>query len=144
MTIDAIYEKYLDKKDIFYVFIDLPEFWEVRPDGLNGAVYNRNEKVAMIYFKNPIDLRLVDRVEWLSPTEEIYKIDYYGDYGYVYCTAHLEDGKIVTRSYFSPEHEEKILLNYSNGVVTLFDKGQVSKIFPSEEEFIRYYEEKVE
>ena len=33
---------------------------------------------------------------------------------------------------------------YSNGVVTLFDKGQVSKMFHSQEDFIRYYEEMVE
>ncbi len=139
MNIESIIAKHVEKKDVFYVFMDLPEFWEVRPDGLNGAIYNKNEKVAMIYFKNPIELRYVERVEWLSVTKEVFKIDYYGDFGYAYCTAYFHEGKMVSKSYFSPEHEEKLQLNLSNGVVTLYDKGKVSKLFHSEEEFVEYY-----
>lgn len=141
MSIESIFEGKLEKKDIFYVFIDLPDFWEVRADGLNGAVYNNDQKSAMIYFKQPIDLRLVDRVEWITDSGEIYKIDYYGDFGYPYSVAYLEEGKVVTKSYFTPEHEEKIQINYSNGVVSLYDKGHVYRNFESEEEFIRFYDE---
>lgn len=141
MNIEALCEKYLEKKDIFYVFLDLPEFWEVRADGLNGAIYNKDEKVAMIYFKAPIDLRFVDRVEWLNETKDVYKIDYYGDFGYAYCQACMENGQVVTKSYFSPQYEERILLNYSNGVVTVFDGGKISKLFSSEDEFMKHYNE---
>lgn len=139
MNIEMILEKILEKKDLFYVFIELPEFWEVRAEGLYGAVYNKNEKQAMIYFKDPIDLRLVERVEWLNASKEVYKIDYYGNYGYAYCKAYLDEGKIVSKSYFSKAYEEKIQVNLSNGVVTVYDRGQVSRIYHSEEEFVEYY-----
>lgn len=30
---------------------------------------------------------MVEHVEWLNDNQEVYKIDYYGNYGYAYCSA---------------------------------------------------------
>lgn len=143
MSIETIIEKNLEKKELFYVFLDLPKFWEVRNEGMLGAIYNKNKKIATVYFNNPIDLRMVERVEWLSDCHEVYKIDYYGNYGFVYCTAFFDEGKMVSKSYYNEAHEEKIQINLSNGVVTLYNQGCISKIFHSEEEFVEYYKEMV-
>ena len=143
MNIETIIGKYLEKKELFYVFLEVPRYWEIRAEGIWGAVYNKNEKKAMIYFKEPIDLRMVERVEWISGNDEIYKIDYYGEYGYVYCTVFLDEGKIVSKSYYNKNHEEKLQKNISNGVVTTYNQGCISKIFHSEEEFVEYYKEMV-
>lgn len=139
MNIETIIEKHLEKKELFYVFLDLPKFWEVRAEGLWGAIYNKNQKMAMVYFNNPIDLRMVERVEWLTSNQEVYKIDYYGNYGYAYCTVFFDEGKMVLKSYYTKEHEEKIQINLTNGVVSLCDQGHISRMFHSEEEFVKYY-----
>lgn len=143
MNIETIIEKYLEKKELYYVFIDLPLYWEVRAAGVWGAVYNKNQKMAMIYFHDPVDMRMVERVEWLTDKQEVYKIDYYGKYGYPYCVAYFDEGKMVSKSYYTKEHEEKLQVNLSNGVVSLYNQGCVSAIFKSEEEFIKYYNEMV-
>ena len=122
----------------------MPDFWDVRADGFDGAIYNQARKVAKIYFKEPIIQRIVDRVEWFSSNKEVYKIDYYGSYGYPFCTALLDEGKIVSKSYYSPNKKELIQLNVSNGVVSVFENGTVSNLFHSEEEFVKYYCETME
>lgn len=141
MNIETIIEKYLEKKELYYVFIDLPKFWEIRAAGKWGAIYDKNIKKAMIYFHNPIDMRLVERVEWLSDSQKVCRIDYYGNYGYPYCTAFFDKEKMVSKSYYTKTHEEKLQINLSNGVVVLFDKGCISKIFESEATFVEYYKE---
>lgn len=149
MNIESVFKEYvyqkegikLEKKDIFYVFIELPELWEVRSDDLNGAVINRNQKMAGIYFKEPIIERLVDRVEWYNSMQNVYRIDYYGDYGYVYCEAFLNNGVVVSKSYYTPEHKEIIEHNISNGVVSLYENGSVFKLFHSDADFVEYCQE---
>ena len=56
----------LKEKDRYYAFIDIPQYWSVRADGLNGAIYDNKTKKANIYFKNPIEKRMVSRVEWID------------------------------------------------------------------------------
>ena len=67
----------LKEKDRYYAFIDIPQYWSVRADGLNGAIYDNKTKKANIYFKNPIEKRMVSRVEWIdrNNTKEVSKFD---------------------------------------------------------------------
>ena len=74
----------LKEKDRYYAFIDIPQYWSVRADGLNGAIYDNKTKKANIYFKNPIEKRMVSRVEWIDRNNIVYKVDYYNKYGYMY------------------------------------------------------------
>lgn len=36
----------LKEKDRYYAFIDIPQYWSVRADGLNGAIYDNKTKKA--------------------------------------------------------------------------------------------------
>ena len=33
----------LKEKDRYYAFIDIPQYWSVRADGLNGAIYDTRQ-----------------------------------------------------------------------------------------------------
>ncbi len=126
----------LSERDIFYVFLDIPEYWSVKADEINGAIFNGDKKMATIYFRNPIETRNVQRVEWNTESGIPYKIDYYNRYGYAYSSVYLgAEGKIESREYYTSEHKEVININYSNGVVTVFREGQVSYIYSSIEEY---------
>lgn len=37
----------LKEKDRYYAFIDIPQYWSVRADGLNGAIYDNKTKKAI-------------------------------------------------------------------------------------------------
>lgn len=125
----------VNEKDLFYVFINVPKFWEIQAEGVNGAIYSCGIKKANIYFKEPLENRNVHRIEWLTDKGKICKIDYYGKYGYAYCSVFIREDRIVSKSYYTSEHVLVIHINDSNGVVSLYDKGHVSALFSSEKEF---------
>ena len=90
----------LKEKDRYYAFIDIPQYWSVRADGLNGAIYDNKTKKANIYFKNPIEKRMVSRVEWIDRNNTVYKVDYYNKYGYKYCSENVRDGNVISREFY--------------------------------------------
>lgn len=90
----------LKEKDRYYAFIDIPQYWSVRADGLNGAIYDNKTKKANIYFKNPIEKRMVSRVEWIDRNNTVYRIDYYNKYGYMYCSENVSGGNVTVREFY--------------------------------------------
>ena len=140
----SIYEYYIAKheksilkeKDLYYAFLKSPEFWQVKADGMHGAIYDMEQKKATIYVRFPYEKRYIERVEWLAESGNVYRIDYYNRYGYAYCRAFFnQEGDIESKAYYTSLNEEVLHINYSNGVVTLFKNGYVCEILPSLEAF---------
>lgn len=99
----------LKEKDRYYAFIDIPQYWSVRADGLNGAIYDNKTKKANIYFKNPIEKRMVSRVEWIDRNNTVYRIDYYNKYGYKYCSENVSGGNVTVREFYDRNGDIKVL-----------------------------------
>lgn len=99
----------LKEKDRYYAFIDIPQYWSVRADGLNGAIYDNKTKKANIYFKNPIEKRMVSRVEWIDRNNTVYKVDYYNKYGYMYCSENVSGGNVTVREFYDRNGDIKVL-----------------------------------
>ena len=99
----------LKEKDLYYVFIDIPQYWGVRADGLNGAIYDNKTKKANIYFKNPIEKRMVSRVEWIDRNNTVYRIDYYNKYGYKYCSENVKGGNVISREFYDRNGDIKVI-----------------------------------
>ena len=90
----------LKVKDLYYAFIEIPQYWSIRADGVNGAIYDNKTKMANIYFKNPIEKRMVSRVEWIDRNNTVYRIDYYNKYGYKYCSENVNGGNATVREFY--------------------------------------------
>ncbi len=120
-------------RDVYYAFVTMPKFWEVRAMGVNGAIYDMGEKKADIFFREPIEKRLVQRVEWYDRTGNIYRKDYYDRYGNVYRTDWTEQGKVSIKSYYTSSHQEVICANQSNQVITFRDCDFLSASFENED-----------
>ena len=140
----SVYEYYLTRqetaplqeKDLYYVFIEVPEFWEIQSRGVNGAILHQGVIKAMVYFRDPQIARLVERVEWQTESGHVYKIDYYNRYGWVYASAFTNDsGDIISKAYYDSQRQELINVNFSNGTVTLFEHGKIKTIYHSVEQF---------
>ena len=99
----------LKEKDLYYAFIDIPKYWSVRADGLNGAIYDNKTKKANIYFKNPIEKRMVSRVEWIDRNNTVYRIDYYNKYGYKYCSENVRGGNVISREFYDRNGDIKVI-----------------------------------
>lgn len=99
----------LKEKDLYYAFIDIPQYWGVRADGLNGAIYDNKTKKANIYFKNPKEKRMVSRVEWIDRNNTVYRIDYYNKYGYKYCSENVKGGNVISREFYDRNGDIKVI-----------------------------------
>lgn len=99
----------LKEKDLYYVFIDISQYWGVRADGLNGAIYDNKTKKANIYFKNPKEKRMVSRVEWIDRNNTVYRIDYYNKYGYKYCSENVKGGNVISREFYDRNGDIKVI-----------------------------------
>lgn len=69
------------EKPLFYNFIKVPAFWEIRADGVRGGIYDMGCRKAVICFAQPVERRNVQRVEWCAENGWVYRTDYYNKYG---------------------------------------------------------------
>ena len=99
----------LKEKELYYAFIDIPQYWSVRADELNGAIYDNKNKKANIYFKNPKEKRMVSRVDWIDRNNTVYRIDYYNKYGYKYCSENVKGGNVISREFYDRNGDIKVI-----------------------------------
>lgn len=130
----------LAKKELFYNFLELPLFWEVRLTEGRGAVFDMGCEKARIYFKEPVENRNVLRVEWHTEDGWIYRVDRYNRYGLRYMSEFLDpDGKIDSKVYYSVENQERVAEQPKNQIISLLVEGELERCFASWAEFIEYY-----
>lgn len=133
----------LQQKELYYAFVDLPDFWKVQPESWKGAIYDLENKKATINFCEPIEKRIVKSIEWLSDNGNVYRVDYYNKYGYRECVE-LKDsnGNSLSKSYYLPDGKEMCFLDMVNGTVLIFEQGHIRDVFESSEYLERYAYEK--
>lgn len=113
----------LKEKDLYYAFIETPQYWSIRADGINGAIYDNKTKMANIYFKNPIEKRMVSRVEWIDRNNTVYRIDYYNKYGYKYCSENVRGGNVISREFYDRNGDIKVIEQTGPKTYTLLGTG---------------------
>ena len=142
----SIYDYYLNEwdphttfKNIYYAFIDTPNFWKIIPQAERGAIYDKHEKKANIFVQSPVDKRLVEHVEWIK-NNQVYRKDYYDRYGKVYKQEHLdENNKLLETCYITSTKKEIIKINHSNGIVGVLQKNNLMKYYHSKEDWFKDY-----
>lgn len=128
------------KRDLFYNFIELPEFWEVRLMGWMGGIFDMGVEKARIYFREPLENRKVQRVEWHMEDGWTYKIDYYNQYGLKYISEFLDtEGNVESKVFYSGHNQEIIVEQPVNQIVSLLENGAIRKYFTSYVQFIHCY-----
>lgn len=134
-----------DERKLFYNSLEVPEFWEIRMKGDKGGIYDMGCEKAIIYFTEPMEKRIVQRVEWHMESEWVYKIDYYNKYGLKYASEFFdEDGNVNSKVYYSDRNKEVIVIYPQNDVITLLEDGIVKAFFNSYNQFLEFYLGKIE
>lgn len=131
----------LPVKDLFYTFIELPEFWEVRLSGwTTGGIFNMGIEKAKIYFREPVEKRNVQRIEWHMENGWVYKIDYYNRYGLKYASEFLDtDRNVESKVFYSDKNQEIVVEQPVNHMISLLENGAVRSMFDSYAEFVDQY-----
>ena len=130
----------LVEKNLFYNFIDLPEFWEVRLTGWTGGIFDMGREKAKIYFKEPAEERNVQRVEWHMENGWVYKIDYYNKYGLKYASEFLDtDRNVESKVFYSDKNQEIVVEQPVNHMISLLERGTVKNMFDSYVRFVGQY-----
>lgn len=129
----------LKEKELYYAFIDIPQYWSVRADGLNGAIYDNKTKKANIYFKNPIEKRMVSRVEWIDRNNTVYRIDYYNKYGYKYCSENVSGGNVISREFYDRNGDIKVIEQNCSKTYTTLGTGISPKSYRGFADYLEAY-----
>ena len=129
----------LKEKELYYAFIDIPQYWSVRADGLNGAIYDNKTKKANIYFKNPIEKRMVSRVEWIDRNNTVYRIDYYNKYGYKYCSENVSGGNVTGREFYDRNGDIKVIEQNGSKTYTTLGTGISPKSYRGFADYLEAY-----
>ncbi len=128
------------KRELYYDFIEVPAFWEIRAAGSQGAVYDMNCKKADIFFAQPREKRNVQRVEWCMEDGRVYKRDLYNKYGLKYASEFLDlAGTVESKVFYTTGNHEVIVEQSLSGTVALSLGGETKAFFTSYDGFIAYY-----
>ena len=129
-----------EKMALFYAFLPLPDCWEIRSEGINGAVFDMGCKKATVYFREPIEKRNVQRVEWEMENGWVYKTDYYDQYARKYISEFSGvDAGTESRVFYSDRNEEIIVERPQNEVVQILEHGKQKACFHSYGQFLEYF-----
>ncbi len=129
-TTDILFSHNLPTKNVYYAFLNVPPFWQIHPEGVLGAIYDMDEKMATIYFTEPIEQRHVQRVEWLSREGYVYKIDYYNKYGFVQCRElRSKEGHTIQKSYYSDKQEEILTYNVPDDITITYENHRIKDVY---------------
>ena len=128
------------EKDLFFDFIDVPEFWEIRSGGRNGGIFDMGCEKASIYFTEPPENKNVHHVEWFMENGWVYKVDCYNKYGLKYASEFRDPaGKVESKVFYSDRNQEVIVEQPQNETITLLHDGKTKAFFISYLQFIDYY-----
>lgn len=111
---------------LYFDQLEVPDFWEIRGDATQAAVYDESYKRAnIIYEDTKQNQRIVQRVEWLGLDGGVRSVDHYNQSGWRYAqTNYNANHQPVMTSYYDADDHEVIVENYvtSNIILNREDK----------------------
>ena len=134
----GMYEQ--DGQPLYFNQVHCPEFWEIRGNNNNAAIYNENKKMAnIIYVPSMAHKRYVQKVEWLDLAGNIRSVDHYSKNGYrfAHTNYNLMNQPTIT-TYYSVDNHEKIVENHVTKDIILNLNDHVY-MFKSRSDFVIYY-----
>ncbi|MBF0778467.1 accessory Sec system glycosylation chaperone GtfB [Streptococcus cuniculi] len=124
---------------LYFNEVPLPAFWQITGTNTQGAIYNDSTKQATIHYHEPKHLRLVQTVEWLTPSQEVYRQDHYNQYGWMFARTYFNaEGQAVSKHYYQASGEEVLVENLQTGYHLLNWRGKVYP-FAKRTDFYLFY-----
>lgn len=123
--------------DLFYNNLEIPKFWSIYPQELDGEIMYHGEKKADIYFKSPNIMRNVHGVAWLDGKFN-YKTDYYDLYGLKFFSEYFDkSGRLMLTTFYTDDNKEILSVHHKNEVF-IINSPKVKKVFFSYKDFVEF------
>lgn len=117
----------------FFNQIELPDYWEIKADGLSGKILDKNRLRGRIFYA-PSGRRLVSDVDWIDEKGSARITDHYDSCGLLYSRDYFNKaGEKFARIWFDCG-QERIYENYVTGNIVLTLDGK-DYIFKDKTEF---------
>ena len=114
ILVDFYSKKKHKLSDLFYNNLEIPNFWCVYPQELDGQITYHGKKQADIYFKNPNIMRNIHKVAWLKNTFN-YRTDYYDIYGLKFFSEYYNsDGGLMLTTFYTDDNKEILSVHHEN------------------------------
>jgi len=132
-SIDPEHEGFREGQARFFNQIEIPDYWEIKADGLSGKILDKNKLRGRIFYA-PVGRRLVSDVDWLDEKGFARITDHYDSYGLLYSRDYFnKSGEKFARIWFD-RGQERIYENYVTGNIVLTLDGK-DYIFNNKTEF---------
>lgn len=128
------------RKEKYFNEIAVPDFWDIHVgNDESGNVSFQREEKGKIYYVEAEKKRLVKAVDWYDRKGTVRFRDHYNRYGQL-CARTVCDnqGKFMSKTWFSPRGQEIIVENLVSGDIILNDEGK-ERLFQKKLDLILYY-----
>lgn len=126
-------------KPLYFGRIEFPLHQEIKAEGSNAVVYEKNTVRSKVYYSEPKEKRYIRIVDQLDETGKVRWSDHYNRFGRCFARTVLNsDQKILFKYYFDQEGKEKISENFATGHIILNKDGR-NVIFKNKTDFVTYY-----
>jgi len=123
-SIDPEHEGFREGQARFFNQIEIPDYWEIKADGLSGKILDKNKLRGRIFYA-PVGRRLVSDVDWLDEKGFARITDHYDSYGLLYSRDYFnKSGEKFARIWFD-RGQERIYENYVTGNIVLTLDGRI-------------------
>lgn len=126
-------------KPLFFSRLDLPSHQEIRADGGNAIVYEKNTVRSRVYYSEPKEKRYIRIIDYVDEAGKVRWSDHYNRFGRCFARTVLDsDEKRLFKFFFDQEGNEKIEENFATGHIVLKKDGR-DVIFKNRTDFVTYY-----
>ena len=126
-------------KPLFFGRIECPSHQEIRAEGGNATVYERNTVRSRVFYSEPKEKRYIRIVDQLDEAGKVRWSDHYNRFGRCFARTVLDrDQKRLFKFFFDQEGKEKIEENFVTGHIVLKKDGR-DVIFKNKTDFVTYY-----
>ena len=126
-------------KPRYFNQIDLPKFWEIDANGVEGRILDKGRLRGHITYSGG-DRRFVKQVEWNDRGGVIRSIDHYNQWGQKYAVTTLTpQGQPALTTYFTPRGKELLVLNHGSGSYVYHRPDGREQYFASLASLVGYY-----
>ena len=126
-------------KPLFFGRIEFPSHQEIRAEGGNAVVYEKNTVRSKVYYSEPKEKRYTRIIDQLDEAGKVRWSDHYNRFGRCFARTVLDrNEKRLFKFFFDREGNEKIEENYVTGHIILKKDGK-DVFFKNKTDFVIYY-----
>lgn len=126
-------------KPLFFGRIEFPSHQEIRAEGGNAVVYEKNTVRSKVYYSEPKEKRYIRIVDQLDEAGKVRWSDHYNRFGRCFARTVLDSNeKRLFKFFFDREGNEKIEENFVTGHIILKNDGR-DVFFKNRTDFVIYY-----